>query len=204
MFGLPTMVKGSPNPPTSGMELVAEAVTTPGSAFSRSRPSRITCATPAVFSNRGPFSAISIVSKLCASNPGLTDRSAIKVRISSEAPTSNTSANETSLITSAERTMRWRMPLPAPLLLSFIEELRSGFEAASAGISPNKIPVSSEMPSVNSATRPVQSHRRAVLADARNISWAYRQERSHAGQSQHQSQHARRLMPTSTLSVSNC
>ena len=56
------MMNGRPKPPCSGTQQAAPATSTPGSAFSRSVPSRISCATSAVFANRSPLSDMRIVS----------------------------------------------------------------------------------------------------------------------------------------------
>ena len=50
---------------------MALAATTPGSARSRSTPSRTICSTPADFRNRGPVSDIRIVSTLCGVEAGI-------------------------------------------------------------------------------------------------------------------------------------
>ena len=76
-----------------------------------------------------------------------------KVRISSAEPISSTRASETSLITSSERALPWRKPVPERLLLSFRVEFRSVREALNAGKSPKRMPVSSETARVKASTR---------------------------------------------------
>ena len=77
----------------------------------------------------------------------------MKVRMRSAEPISSTSANETSLMTSRERALLWRNPVPERLLLSFSVEFKSEREALKAGNSPKRMPVSNETPRVKPSTR---------------------------------------------------
>ena len=113
----------------------------------------------------------------------------MNVRISSAAPISSTSASETSLITSRERALLWRNPVPERLLLSLSVELRSGREALMAGKSPKRMPVNTDTPRVKASTRQSMADRGAVFADARNVSWADRQQRAHADEAEYQAEH---------------
>ena len=99
------------------------------------------------------MSDICIVSTLRASKPGSTLRRAPNVRISKAAPTSSTSANAISVTTRIDRALFCRNPLPARKPLSLSVAFRSVRDALNAGISPNKAPVNTETPSVNTNTR---------------------------------------------------
>ena len=57
----------------------------------------------------------------------------MKVRMSSAEPISSTRASETSLITSSERALPWRNPVPERLPLSLSVEFRSEREALKRG-----------------------------------------------------------------------
>ena len=127
---------------------------------------------------------------LWGSKPGLTWRSAMKVRMSSAAPMSSTSASETSLMTSSERALLWRKPVPERLLLSLSVELRSGREAPMAGKSPKRMPVSSEMPRVKSEDAPVEADGGSVFADAGEIGGADGEQRAHAGVAEDEAENA--------------
>ncbi len=139
---------------------------------------------------RSPVSDISRVRTLCGSKPGLTWRSATKVRMSSAAPISRTRARETSLITSRERALLWRNPVPERLLLSLRVVLRSGREAPMAGKRPKRMPVSSEMPSVKSEYAPVEADGGAMFADAGKAGGTDGQQRAHANVAEHEAEDA--------------
>ena len=101
----------------------------------------------------GSVSDIRSVSTLCDSNPGFTARNFMNERISSEAPTSSTSASATSTTTRIERVLFWRKPLPDRPLLSLSVRLRSTRDAWSAGNRPKTTPVTSDTAMVNATTR---------------------------------------------------
>ena len=77
----------------------------------------------------------------------------MKLRISSAAPTSSTSASAVSTTTSAERTRLCLTAVPERPLASFNVVTRSGFDVCSAGKSPKMTPVTTARPSVNATTR---------------------------------------------------
>ena len=118
---------------------------------------RTTCVvkalTLAVVEYAPPASDVWNVNTLRGSRPGSTDRNPTKLRISSAAPTSSTSASAISATTSAERMRLWRTPVPERPLASFSVDTRSGFEVCSAGNRPNSRPVISETPIVKAMTR---------------------------------------------------
>ncbi len=137
----------------SGTQQLALASTTPGSARRRSRPFVTSCCTACGSWYRDPASDIRIVSTFVASKPGSTPPSAAADRISSAAPTSSTSASATSVTTRIERALFWRKPVPERPLLSFSVLVRSAWEPWSAGIRPNRRPVTSDTASVKARTR---------------------------------------------------
>ncbi len=73
--------------------------------------------------------------------------------MSKAAPMTSTRARAISLMTSTERILPCRRPMPERLEFSLSEATRLGRDAEIAGARPNKMPVSSEMPKVNSRTR---------------------------------------------------
>ena len=101
-----------------------------------------------------------------------------------------TSASATSLITSSDRALLWRNPVPERLLLSLSVGLRSGRDALSAGNSPKRMPVRQRHPRVNASTRQSMPHGRAVLADARNPAGADRQQSAHSDKAEDQPENA--------------
>ena len=98
---------------------------TPGSARTRSRPAGSADRRPRPSRTCGSVSDIRIVRTLCDTNPGFTARSAMNDRISSDAPTSSTSASATSATTRIDRALFCRNPLPDRPPLSFSVRFRS-------------------------------------------------------------------------------
>ncbi len=91
-------------------------------------------------------------------------------------------------MTSSERALLWRKPVPERLLLSFSVELRSGREAPMAGKRPKRMPVSSEMPRVKSEHAPVDADGGAVFADAGNVARADGEQSAHADEAEDQAE----------------
>ena len=178
--------------------------TTPGSARSRSTPSRTICSTPADFRKRGPVSDIRIVSTLVGVEArDRRGRSATAVRISSAEPTSRMSASATSTTTSTERVLFWRKPVPERPPLSFSVALRSAREPCSAGIRPKRMPVPSDTASVKREHAPVDADQRAVLADARQAGGVDRQQRADADDAEQRARATPPAIDSTTLSVSS-
>ena len=73
--------------------------------------------------------------------------------MSRAAPTSSTTAREISLTASRVRALFWRKPVPERPPDSLSVALRSGREVCSAGMRPNRRPVSSATRMVNARTR---------------------------------------------------
>ena len=73
--------------------------------------------------------------------------------MSKAAPMTRTRARAISLMTRMERILPWRKPMPERLEFSLSEAARLGRDAEIAGTRPKTMPVSSEMPKVNSRTR---------------------------------------------------
>ena len=104
-----------------------------------------------------------------------------EVRIKSDAPTSSTTARLTSTSTSTERVLFWRKPLPERLLESLMTVFKSVREATSAGINPNKIPVTIDNPIVNTTMRQSMPSSEPALPQPRQAGRVDRQQPSHPG-----------------------
>ena len=155
----PSMViPPAPAPPSNGRKPTAAAPVTPGSVRTRRRISSYT-ARRFGWVKYGPFdgsfgcgSHKRAVSTLCGSNPRSTCCRRQKLRTSSAAPTSSTSASANSVTTSVDRTRP--RPEEAPREPSLSASLTSAFEYCTAGIVPKTIAVRKVVSAVNASTWP--------------------------------------------------
>ena len=138
---------------SNGTQHDVAAAVTPGRAWMLWTPSRTSLSISEVFSNRVPASDICMINTLWESKPGLTACSWMDERISSAALTSRTKARAISPITSSERVLLCRRPVPDRPALSLRVVMRSIREAGSAGMRPNNTPVIKEIRNVNVRTR---------------------------------------------------
>ncbi len=94
---------------------------------------------------------------------------------------SRTRARETSLMTSSERALLWRKPVPERLLLSLRVVLRSGREAPMAGKSPKRMPVKQRDAEGEEEDAPVDADGGSVFADAGQAGGADGEQGANAG-----------------------
>ena len=131
---------------------------------------------------------IRMVSTFSASNPGFTVPKASEVRIRRADPTSNTTANATSINTNIVRALLWRSPVPDRPPPYFKDAFRSVREACSAGIRPNRIPVAAAA-RIAGQNAPIDHHQGTFSSNARKVSCIHAKERN-THNAEHRSSHA--------------